>query len=97
MHDRLKYVHGYAVIQSSRGSRIALMELSQFDRQRRLTRLRVRRHRINVLDREGRRAESSYERRIHRQNENDLRRSARLTRSRVRAAEIREAETAEQR
>ena len=67
------------------------------DRQRRLTRMRVRGHRINVLDREARRAESREERRIHRQNETDLRRSARLTRSRVRAAEVRKAESAEQR
>ena len=45
----------------------------------------------------GRRAESSNERRRHRQNENGLRRSARLARSRERAAEVREAETVEQR
>ena len=51
--------------------------------------VRVRGHRINVLDRR--------EERLHRQNETDLRRSARLTRSRVRAGEVREAETAEQR
>ena len=48
-------------------------------------------------DREGRRAESSNERRRHRQNESDVRRSARLARLRERAAEVREAETVEQR
>ena len=46
----------------SRFEQIVLVE-SRSDRQRRLTRLRVQRHRIDVLDREGRRA------RIHGQNE----------------------------
>ena len=49
---------------------------------------------MNVLDREGRRAASSSERAMQRQNESDVRRSARLTRCRERAAQAREAETA---